>query len=73
MHLGNWQALSTKWVTNLKCSISVKKARKTEREPRQAVVAHSYTRKNLDLNNKMVSPVPVIIQPTEEGSYQLPT
>ena len=39
--------------------------------PRQVVVSVANMRKNPDLKNKMVSPVPVIIQPTEEGSYQL--
>ena len=64
--------LRTKMVTNLNCSISDKKQRKTEPEPQTSSSGHSYMRKNLDLKNKMVSPVPVIIQPTEEGSYQLP-
>ena len=49
--------------------ISERKHRKREPEPTASNSGQMYTRKNLDLK----SPVPLVIEPTLEGTYQLPT
>ena len=49
--------------------ISERKHRKREPDPTPSSSGQMYTRKNPDLK----SPVPLVIQPTSEGMYQLPT
>ena len=49
--------------------ISERKHRKKEPEPTPSSSGQMYTRKNPDLK----SPIPVVIEPTLEGTYQLPT
>ena len=62
-----------------RCAGSVKsyaeapKHRKKEPEPQQSSSGCVYMRKNPDAKNQLVSPVPLVIAPTTEGSYQLPT
>ena len=48
--------------------ISERKRRKREPKPTQSSSDRMYTRKNPDAK----SPIPVVIQPTLDGTYQLP-
>ena len=60
--------MRTKRVTDQMFHISERKHRKREPDPTPSSTGQMYTRKNPDLK----SPVPLVIQPTTEGTYQLP-
>ena len=60
--------MCTKWATDQMFYISERKHRKREPEPTASSSGQMYTRKNPDLK----SPIPLVIQPTLEGTYQLP-
>ena len=49
-----------------------RKRRKKEPEPQQSSSRCTYTWKNPNGKNPLISPVPLVIAPTTEGLYQLP-
>ena len=49
-----------------------RKCRPKEQEPQTTSAGKAYMRTNLEAKIQMVSPVPVMIAPTDQGLYQLP-
>ena len=49
-----------------------RKCRPKEQEPQTTSAGKAYMMTNLEAKNQMVSPVSVMIAPTDQGLYQLP-
>ena len=47
-----------------------RKCRPKEQEPQTTSTGKAYIRKNVEAKNQMMSPVPVMIAPTDQGNYE---